>query len=135
MGMKTIFIIVMMQQILFGFEYAVITSKQSKIDTVSTKQIKDIFLMKKHFLNGVTIVPVNMPSSVKIRSDFEKKVLHVNRNKLNHHCIRLHFQGIRPPIVQSSTESMKLFVKNVDGAIGYIPASALDSDLKVLHEF
>ena len=120
---------------LFGFEYALITNKKSKIAAVSSKQIKDIFMMKKHFLNGVTVVPVNMPSSAKIRSDFEKKVLHVNRNKLNHHWIKQHFQGIRPPIVQSSTKSMKLFVKNVDGAIGYIPASELDSDLKVLYEF
>ncbi|WP_457748669.1 hypothetical protein [Sulfurimonas sp.] len=127
--------LLLLQQLLFGFEYVLITNKHANIDTVSTKQVKDIFMIKKHFLNGLKIVPVNMPSSSKIRKDFEKKVLHVNRHKLNHYWIKQHFQGIRPPTVQSSVQATKLFVKNVTGAIAYIPASELDSDLKVIYEF
>ena len=127
--------LILMQHIVFGFEYALITKKDSPIDRLSPTEIKNIFIMKKHFFKTTKLVPVNMPSSAKIRNDFEKKVLHINRHKLNHYWIKQHFQGVRPPVVQSSTRATKLFIKNVMGAIGYIPISELDPDLKVLYEF
>jgi ABC-type phosphate transport system substrate-binding protein len=34
-----------------------------------------------------------------------------------------------------SQESIKAFVKKVDGAIGYIESSALDEDLKVIYRW
>ncbi len=135
MLVKIIFFIIFMQQILFGFEYAVITNAHSDISTASPKQLKDIFMMKKHFLNHIKIIPVNITSSSQIRKAFEREVLHVKRSTLNHYWIKQHFQGIRPPTVQSSVNSIKLFIKNVTGAIGYIPLTKIDSDVKVLYEF
>jgi len=135
MVIKIILFLILIQQVLFGSEYALITKKDSPIGTLSLKEIKNIFIMKKHFFKTTKLVPVNMFSSSEIRKSFEKRVLHINRQRLNHYWVKQHFQGVRPPVVQSSVQAMKLFVKNVTGAIGYIPLSALDTDLKVIYEF
>jgi len=132
---KILLFLIFMQPILFGFEYALITKKDATVDALSPTEIKNIFLMKKHFFKTTKLVPVNMPSSAESRNYFEQRVLHINRHKLNRYWVKQHFQGIRPPVVQSSVQAMKLFVKNVTGAIGYIPLSELDTDLKVIYEF
>ncbi len=119
----------------FASEYAVIINTHSKIEKLSVKQIKSIFLMKKRFVSDMKLIPINSAASLEIRASFEKNILHKNRSKLNKYWVKKHFQGIQPPVVQASMNAVKLFIKNVDGAIGYIPIKLLDSNLKVLYEF
>jgi len=132
---KIISLIFLLQISLYAFENVIVVNKQADIDKLTKREIKDIFLMKKHFIKGVKIIPINSATSLSIRSQFEKKVLGLNRHKLNQYWVKQHFQGVRPPVVQSSIQAIKLFVKNVNGAIGYIPKNSLNSDLKVLYEF
>jgi len=133
--MKVIFLVLSLSISLLSAEYAVVVNENTKVLKVSKKQLKDIFIMKRHFVNNQKLVPVNLSSSSKVRDRFEKVVLKLNREKLNNYWIKKHFQGVRPPVVQSSSNSMKLFIKNVDGAIGYLPISAVDADLRVVFEF
>jgi len=119
----------------FASGYAVIMNTHATIKNLSAKEIKNIFLMKKHFINDMKLIPVNSAASLEIRARFEQDILHKNRNKLNKYWVKKHFQGIQPPVVQASMNAVKLFVKNVDGAIGYISIRLLDSDVKVLYEF
>jgi len=135
MFIKKIIFILILQFSLYASEYALVVNQHTAIEKLSLKQIKDIFMMKKHFVNDIKVIPVNITASLKLRTIFEKEVLRVNRNKLNSYWVKKHFQGIRPPVVQSSLNSMKLFIKNVDGSMGYLPLSAIDSDLKVIYEF
>jgi len=121
--------------LLYSGEYAVIINKNSSVSKLSLKQLKDIYLMKRHFIGSTKIVPINLSSALNIRNEFEKSILHLNREELNRYWVKKHFQGISPPVVQSSDKSMKLFIKNVNGAIGYLPMSQIDSDLKVIYEF
>jgi len=119
----------------FTSEYAVVMNTHATIKNLSAKEIKNIFLMKKHFADDIRLIPVNSAAHLKIRTNFEENILHKDRNKLNKYWVKKHFQGIQPPVVQASTNAVKLFVKNVDGAIGYIPIKLLDPDVKVLYEF
>ncbi|MCW9025743.1 MAG: hypothetical protein OQJ77_00370 [Thiovulaceae bacterium] len=66
---------------------------------------------------------------------FEKSILQMSREKLNSFWTKQHFHGISPPLTQSSTNSVKLFVKNVDGAMGYLPKNLIDDSIKVIYEF
>lgn len=120
---------------LFSAEYSVVVNKNSKILKLSKKQIKDIYLKKRHFIDDVKVVPINMSSSSQARKQFDSQVLKYNSEKLNRHWVKLHFQGVTPPIIQSSTKSMKLFVQNVDSTIGYLPSESVDSSLRVIYEF
>lgn len=132
---KAFFLLVLLHSSVFSFEYAVVTNDKSQIQKLSVKQIKDIFTKKRNFINEFKIIPVNISASSKLRERFEQKILKTNREKINRYWIKQHFQGITPPIVQSSENSVKLFIKNVKGAIGYLPIYAVDSELKVLYEF
>lgn len=133
--MKSIILILLFSMSLFCAEFAVVVNGNSAIPKLSKKQIKDIFIMKRNFIGEQKLVPVNLSATSEIRDEFEKKVLKIGREKLNNYWIKQHFQGIRPPVVQASSNSMKLFVKNVNGAIGYLPLSLIDSDLRIVFEF
>jgi len=130
-----ILLAIFLQTTVFATEYAVVVYKDFQTKQFSKKQIKDIFMLKRQFINGIKILPVNLASSALPREVFEKKILKINRDRLNSYWVRKHFQGIRPPVVQKSSKAMKLFVKNVKGAIGYLPIEAVDVDLRVVYEF
>ncbi len=133
--MKTFAFIFLLTTYLFSSEYAVVVNNTSKMSSLSVKQIKDIFIMKRQFVDGELVVPVNISSTSPMRDKFEKNILKIDRKQLNNYWVKQHFHGIRPPIVQSSENSMKLFIKNVNGAIGYLPINSIDKDLKVVYEF
>jgi len=133
--MRSLFLIITFIVSLHSASYVIATSTKSNIENTSVRQIKDIFLMKRHFIGDQRVVPVNMLSSSDLRKVFEKSVLKTDREKLNNYWIKQHFQGISPPVTQASANSLKLFLKNVNGAIGYLPKELLDTDLKVLYEF
>ena len=116
-------------------KYAIVVNKKSDISTLTLKQVKDIFLLKRHFMHDLKMIPVNIASTHSLRKIFEDEILDINREHLNQYWIKKHFHGISPPLIQSSDTSMKLFIKNVKGSIGYLPLSKIDKDLKVVYEF
>ncbi|MBN2782374.1 MAG: hypothetical protein JXQ66_03955 [Campylobacterales bacterium] len=59
----------------------------------------------------------------------------MDREQLNTFWTKQHFQGVTPPITQSSLNSLKHFIQNVEGAIGYMPKEEIDDSFKVLYEF
>ena len=120
---------------LYAGEYAVVVNKKNKIDKISKKQLKNIFLKKRHFIDNQKIVAINVSANMPLRMKFEKSILQMSREKLNSFWTKQHFHGISPPLTQSSTNSVKLFVKNVDGAIGYLPKNLIDDSIKVIYEF
>ena len=133
--MRVLFLIFIFTMTLLASEYAVITSSKSTISELSSKQVKDIFMMKLHYIDDVKVIPINASASAAIRQEFEKNVLRTDRQRLNNYWIKQHFQGISPPVTQPSLQSVKMFIKNVSGTIGYIPMDMVDPDVRVLYEF
>lgn len=81
------------------------------------------------------MIPLNLVGQEASRIAFETAVLNMDREQLNTYWIKQHFRGVTPPITQPSHESIKAFVQNVEGSIGYVPSSMVDNSLKVLYEF
>jgi len=130
----TIFIILLIQ--LSAAKYGVVvTSQKNKIEIPTLRQLKDVFLMKRHYVGNTKVLPINMLLTSTLRQKFEQNVLKISREKLNKYWIKQHFQGISPPITQASARSVKLFIENVEGAIGYLPLNLVDDDMRVLYEF
>lgn len=120
---------------IYANEYALVVSKKSSISELSKQQIKKIFLKKRYYVGDQKVLPVNLTSNMELRIHFEEKVLNMDRKKLNSFWTKQHFQGVSPPSTQSSINSLKLFVQNVDGAIGYLPKNLIDNSVKVIYEF
>lgn len=113
----------------------VIVSKKTALPALTLSQVRDIFLQKRRSIGDQKMIPVNVLGQNEARGVFEAKVLGMDRNRLNAYWVKQHFQGITPPLTQPSFESVKSFVENVEGAIGYIPSSMVDERVKGLHEF
>ena len=133
--MKQIVLLLIFVSTIFGAQYSVIISKKVEVNPLTAQQIRDIFLQKRHSLGNQKIIPLNLVGQEPSRIAFESAVLNMGRNRLNAYWVKQHFQGITPPITQPSHESIKAFVQNVEGAIGYIPSSMVDNSVKVIYEF
>lgn len=130
-----IILILILNISLFADGYVIAISNSSKVDKVSKRILKDLYLKKRVFIDDNEIVPINLPPQSELRVDFEEEVLGMDREEINDFWINQHYQGITPPIVQRSPKGLKLFIKNVDGAIGYIKKDDLSEELKSIYEF
>lgn len=133
--MKPLVLFMFISSIIMGSEYSVIMSKKSSFTTLTSQQIRDVFLQKRHTIGDQKIIPVNLVGQDALRSAFESSVLGMDRSRLNAYWIKQHYEGNTPPLTQPSVESVKAFVQNVEGAIGYIPSVMADNSVKVVYEF
>ncbi len=135
--MKTAIIIflstIMLSTLSFADEYVVISNPKMK--DLSTTQIKAVFLKKITVIDSINAVPVNLGAMDPIREKFENKIVEMNFERLKSYWTKEHYIGKRPPVSMQSEESVKTFIKNVEGAIGYINAKNLDSSVKVLYRW
>jgi len=114
-------------------DYVVICN--NNMEDLSISQVKAIFLKKLTFVNDIEVVPINLDARDPLRLKFEQEVLHLSFQRLKIYWTKEHYMGHRPPVSMKSQESIKAFVKNVDGAIGYIDAKNFDDDLKVIYKW
>ena len=133
--MKALALIFMLMSTLFGAQYSIIVSKKVPLIAITVEQIRDIYLQKRHSVGDQKIIPLNLVGQEPSRMAFETTVIGMGRDRLNAYWVKQHFQGNTPPITQPSHESIKAFVQNVEGSIGYIPSSMVDSSVKVIYEF
>lgn len=133
--MKTIILFFIFVSAVFGAQYSIIISKKAPVSALSADQIRDIYLQKRHSVGDQKIIPLNLVGQDPSRIAFENAVIGMGRDRLNAYWVKQHFQGNSPPITQPSHESIKAFVQNVEGSIGYVPSSLVDSTVKVIYEF
>lgn len=114
-------------------KYVFISNQNFPLSRVNADQIKQIYLKRLRFIKEMPIVAVNYPAHYMLRAQFEKEILKMSSKQLHRYWMKEHYLGTRPPVVQSSIESAIMFVKNVDGAIAYIPYDTLPEDVRILY--
>ena len=131
--MKLFLVIFLLSNIAFGHEYVVVANKH--MEDLSLSQIKAIFLKKLILVNDLQAVPINLDARDPLRAKFEQHILEMNFDRLQSHWTKEHYLGHRPPISLKSQESVKAFLKKVDGSIGYIEMDNVDDGLKILYKW
>ncbi len=126
-------VLILFSTISLADTYAVIVNKNMK--NINKVQIKAIFLKKLTRINNIKVVPVNLNARDGLRRKFEKELLHMSFARLKAYWIKQHYLGNRPPLSMKSQESVREFVKKVDGAIGYIDTKHVDESVKVIYEW
>ena len=102
-------------------------------ETLSDRTAARLFLKDKQFWkNGQRVVPVNLPPAHEAREAFTRSILKRSRRELVEFWTEQHFKGVEPPVVLESEDAVKAFIRQVDGAVGYIRRDRLDPDLRVL---
>lgn len=130
--MGTIFIILSI--LLNADKFVLVTDSKSPIDKLTHEQVRMIYLKKRRFWGEMKLVALNLPPQNFLRKTFENEMLNMNSAQLDSYWMKQHYKGNRPPYRVETVDSMILFIKKVQGAIGYIPKSKLDKDLKVIYE-
>ena len=82
--------------------------------------------------DGSRIIPVNREAGSEARAKFTEGVLKEDNSSLAAYWNEMHFMGKMPPVVQQSEQAMLAFVRSVPGAVGYISATTVPVDVKVL---
>ncbi len=81
---------------------------------------------------GQALVPVNLPGSHGLRRAFSRAMFNREPAEMEAYWNERYFHGVAPPHVVASVEAMLRFVAATDGAIGYVPACAVDARVKVV---
>ena len=114
-------------------EFAVVSN--GSVEKLSVYEIKAVFLKQMKFYKGLRLVPVNLYPKSDLRRKFESDVLQMSFPRLRAYWNKKHYMGVRPPLTMRSKESVKRFIKQVDGAVGYIPLRDVDKDLYVIYRW
>lgn len=116
-----------------GEEVLVVTASKSA-EKLSAKKLRRIYLKRKVlWKDGSRIVPVNLPSTNNLRKAFSDEVLGMGHRELVDYWNEQHFKGVRPPVVLDSEEAVKAFIKEVEGAVGYISSKNMEQGLIALY--
>ncbi len=82
--------------------------------------------------NGIKIQPVNLPISHALRRRFSQMILGHSPEDMESFWNNMYFQGILPPYVLASEESVIRFVATTPGAIGYVDYCNIDPRVSVV---
>jgi ABC-type phosphate transport system substrate-binding protein len=116
-------------------EFVVIANKANAFDTLLSKQeIRRIYLKKRRYSGPFKLVPINLSPSDPLRKEFETALMGMSGRQLAAYWAKQHYQGHRPPLTMISVESVVAFVREVEGAIGYVPKEAVDGSVRVIYE-
>lgn len=89
--------------------------------TVSSDEIRDIFVGEKQFAGSTKLVVVD---NAALQSSFLSKVMHMDAAKYNGIWIKKSFRdGLTPPTVKSGDAEVIEYIKRTPGAIGYVSAA------------
>lgn len=114
-------------------EILVVVARNAPVENLTTKTVERIFLKRKtSWDDGTMIVPINLLAQHDLRKLFSNKILKKSQSELVEYWNEQHFKGITPPMVLESESAVKVFIRQVEGAIGYISRDALEPDLKII---
>lgn len=104
-------------------------------DGCQVRELRLIYLKKQRRIGSCRAVPVNLPFRHAVRTAFMQQVLQVDATQWERYWSTMHFKGIDAPLVLSSPEAVAAFVRNVPGAVGWLPATMTDETMAVLETF
>ena len=134
---KSVFIVVAsLVSLMANAELAVVVHP-SYADAISQDDIVKIFLGKaKTFPNGSPAVPINQEDSQSATDEFNNKVLGKSSTQLKAYWSKLVFTGKGTPPKEATNDAQVLeLIANNPNMIGYLDASALSADVKVVARF
>jgi len=114
--------------------FVVIVHPSNRFDTLSRSKVSYLFLRRvSRWPWGAEVTPVELSNPSKVRGDFLTQVPRITEEQLEAYWIdQRTTRGVSPPVQVPDAQSVKALVAARPGAIGYIPADALDGSVKVL---
>ena len=121
--------------VVFAGDIVVITSPGTAINSLSAKDVRNIYLGRIKSVNNVTVTPVDLTEETPARAQFMTIIINKSPRQFKSHWVRLVFSGKASPmpVVESEQEVIDWVLKNA-GGIGYISESAITNAVKVIYK-
>lgn len=114
-------------------DYVVVANKETPVTVVSQKDLKNMYLGKKTTWSDGSRVTVFTRLDSDINKPFLKQVVNKTPQQYSTYWKKSLFTGTGlPPKDFASDAELKAAIAATPGAVGYIPASALDDSVKKL---
>jgi ABC-type phosphate transport system substrate-binding protein len=133
----TVFIWFLIQTpVLARDKLVIVVNSKNPIQQMTRSEVIDLFMGKYvAFPDGKKAIAVDLNSEQTRKKEFYNKLVGRSLASVNAYWSRLRFTGrVRPPIKQASVESIAKYIAATEGAIGYIPESMLNGNLKVVYQ-
>jgi hypothetical protein len=114
--------------------FVVIVHPSNRFDALSRSKVGFLFLRRvSRWPWGAEVAPVELSNANMVRGQFIALVLRSTEEQLETYWIdQRTTRGVSPPVQVADVALVKAIVAASPGAIGYIPAEALDSTVKAL---
>ncbi len=115
-------------------DIVVTVSNDSRIDSISKRELIDVFMGRFDVLeNGERVQPVDYSDNPGLRGSFYERLVGKNQKQINAYWSRLVFSGrAKPPVqVDSVEQSIQFILENPTG-LAYLPASRVSEEMKIV---
>ena len=115
-------------------EPVVVVSAGSELDALTQDEVRQIFNGQTRRVSGVSLKSLDLPASSRDRKAFYQQVLGKSPEQMKSYWARMIFTGRgMPPREVSSYREMVMLLGSNRNFIGYLDASQVTADLKVVY--
>lgn len=115
-------------------EPVVVVSANSNLDALTQDEVRQIFNGQTRRVSGISVKPLDLPSRGNARDAFYQQVLGKSAEQMKSYWARMIFTGRgMPPREVSSDQEMVVLVGSNRNFVGYLDASRVTPDLKVVY--
>lgn len=113
-----------------SFGYVIVANKEVAGNTIKMQVLKGIYLREiRSWGNGGTIVPVDYSSA----NEFYENLFGKSRVQMQVYWMNMRIKySVEIPVAKKDSESVKQFIADNKGAIGFLKSSDVDDRVKVL---
>ncbi len=120
MRLLVILALMMSAQVVVATEKITVIANQSVISSLDKNRLRSIYLLKQQrWPDETPIIVVNRSADSPVRKKFEQ-FLGVQGRKYALYLKKMHYKGVRLPVIQNSKKAVLAFLENVPGAIAYV---------------
>ena len=115
---STVLLALLLPQLAHAADVVVISNSGT---TISSGEVKDVFLGEKQFAGSTKLIPVDNAS---LQADFLSKFMNIAGDKYNSMWTKKSFRdGLTPPAVKTGDADVIDYVKRTPGAVGYVSSA------------
>jgi ABC-type phosphate transport system substrate-binding protein len=112
-------------------DFVIVVNKDSPLSSISKIQLKRLYTGKIKDLNGVQLVPIDLPVESPAAVAFLHDILGMESGAYKEFWMEQQVKGLgTAPMIQKTTVMVKAIISQVPGGIGYITKSDADDSVK-----
>ncbi len=117
-------------------ELVIVVNSENPTQQMTRSEVIDLFMGKYvAFPDGNKAIVVDLTSEQTTKKYFYKKLVGRSLASINAYWSRIRFTGrTKPPIKKESQEGIVQYIAETKNAVGYIPKSMLNKNLKVVYQ-